>query len=37
MRLLGLARESVPDGPGNVLDPSPELEAVHGRWPHLWG
>ena len=33
MKLGGLGRGETPDGPGNVLDPTPEGEAVHGRWP----
>ncbi len=37
MRGFGLGRRAVPDGPGNVLEPVPAKEAVHGRWPHLWG
>jgi short-subunit dehydrogenase len=37
MRLLGLGRESVEPHPGNVFVPVPDKEAVHGRWPHVWG
>lgn len=37
MRLLGMGRRRVPAGPGNVFEPEPSGEAVHGRWPHLWG
>lgn len=34
---LGLGRSKVPPHPGNVLEPTPEGEAVEGRWPHFWG
>lgn len=37
MRLLGQGRPGVPATPGNVFDAAPENEAVHGRWPHVWG
>lgn len=37
MRLLGMGRRQVPAGPGNVFEPQPAREAVHGRWPHIWG
>jgi NAD(P)-dependent dehydrogenase (short-subunit alcohol dehydrogenase family) len=37
MRLLGQGRQTVEPNPGNVFDPDPDKEAVHGRWPHLWG
>jgi NAD(P)-dependent dehydrogenase (short-subunit alcohol dehydrogenase family) len=37
MRVLGQGRESVEAGPGNVFEPVPAKESVHGRWPHLWG
>ena len=37
MRLLGLQRRRVSDTPGNVHRAEPTGEAVHGRWPHLWG
>ncbi len=37
MALLGQGRGRVEPGPGNVLDPRPEGEAVRGRWPHPWG
>jgi short-subunit dehydrogenase len=37
MRTLGQRREQVPGSPGNVFEPDPGKEAVHGRWPHLWG
>jgi NAD(P)-dependent dehydrogenase (short-subunit alcohol dehydrogenase family) len=37
MRRLGQAREVVASNPGNVFEAVPEKEAVHGRWPHLWG
>ena len=35
MRFLGQG-EAVTPGPGNVLDPSPDGESVHGRWPHRY-
>lgn len=37
MRVLGQGKPGVAAGPGNVFDAVPEKEAVHGRWPHLWG
>ena len=37
MRLLGQGRDSADPGPGNVFEPVPDTEAVHGRWPHVWG
>jgi hypothetical protein len=37
MRLLGQGTPGVTAGPGNVFEAVPEKEAVHGRWPHLWG
>lgn len=37
MRLLGQEREPVDPHPGNVFEPVSELEAVHGRWPRIWG
>jgi short-subunit dehydrogenase len=37
MRLLGLGREDKDPNPGNVFEPSAEKNAVHGRWPHVWG
>jgi NAD(P)-dependent dehydrogenase (short-subunit alcohol dehydrogenase family) len=37
MRLLGQGSAGVPPGPGNVFGAVPGAEAVHGRWPHLWG
>ena len=37
MRLLGQGRAAVPQSPGNVFEPTPDKEAVHGRWPHIWG
>lgn len=37
MRLFGQGRESVEPHPGNVFEPLPELEAVRGRWPRIWG
>jgi short-subunit dehydrogenase len=37
MRRLGLGKPGVESGPGNVFEPVPEKESVHGRWPHLLG
>jgi short-subunit dehydrogenase len=37
MRLLGQGSAGVDPHPGNVFDPVPGKEAVHGRWPHIWG
>jgi len=37
MRLMGMGRAVVEPNPGNVLEPRPDREAVHGRWPHVWG
>lgn len=37
MRLVGTGRTRVAAGPGNVFEPKPSGEAVHGRWPHIWG
>lgn len=37
MRLLGQGRDRAEPGPGNVFEPVPDTEAVHGRWPHVWG
>jgi short-subunit dehydrogenase len=37
MRLAGQGRASVDPHPGNVFEPIPEREAVHGRWPRIWG
>jgi NAD(P)-dependent dehydrogenase (short-subunit alcohol dehydrogenase family) len=37
MRLLGQGSASVDPHPGNVFEPVPHKEAVHGRWPHIWG
>ena len=36
-RLFGRGRDSVEPHPGNVFEPVPELEAVRGRWPRIWG
>lgn len=33
MRLAGQSRRTVPDNPGNVLEPIAEGQAVHGNWP----
>lgn len=32
MRLGGLEREEIPNGPGNVFEPTPRGEATHGVW-----
>lgn len=37
MRLLGQGKRGVPATSGNVFEAVPESEAVHGRWPHVWG
>ena len=37
MRVLGQGRDNVEANPGNVFEPEPDKESVHGRWPHLWG
>jgi short-subunit dehydrogenase len=37
MRLLAQGRDSVEPNPGNVFEPEPARESVHGRWPHIWG
>jgi short-subunit dehydrogenase len=37
MRTMGLGRSTVESGPGNVFEPVPSREGVHGRWPHVWG
>ncbi len=37
MRLLGQGKPGLPASPGNVFDAVPDKEAVHGRWPHIWG
>lgn len=37
MGVLGQSRGRVEPGPGNVVEPRPEGEAVRGRWPHVWG
>lgn len=37
MRLLGQGSAGVEPHPGNVFEPVPGREAVHGRWPHIWG
>jgi hypothetical protein len=37
MRLLGQGRGRLDPHPGNVFDADPAKEAVHGRWPHVWG
>lgn len=34
MRRLGQSRGQVEPGPGNVLEPTAEGQAVHGDWPH---
>jgi short-subunit dehydrogenase len=37
MRALGQGAPGIAGNPGNVLAPAPSSEAVHGRWPHVWG
>lgn len=37
MRGGGLGRERTANSPGNVLEPVPAGEAVHGRWGRRWG
>ena len=37
MSVLGQGGERVQPHAGNVMEPVPDREAVHGRWPHLWG
>jgi hypothetical protein len=37
MRLLAQGRSFAEPGPGNVFEPRPGGEAVHGRWPQVWG
>lgn len=37
MRVLGQGRVVIAATPGNVFEPVSEKEAVHGRWPHIWG
>jgi short-subunit dehydrogenase len=37
MRLLGRGRVGVEAHPGNVFEPQAAKEAVHGRWPNVWG
>ena len=36
MKAGGLARDEAVDSAGNVLTPTPEGEAVHGRWGRHW-
>lgn len=36
MRLGGISRDAAPATPGNVLDPQPTGEAVHGPWDRQW-
>jgi NAD(P)-dependent dehydrogenase (short-subunit alcohol dehydrogenase family) len=36
MRGGGLSRQPIGAGPGNVFEPRPEGEAVHGRWGRHW-
>jgi NAD(P)-dependent dehydrogenase (short-subunit alcohol dehydrogenase family) len=36
MKAGGLSRDKAVDSPGNVLAPTPEGEAVHGRWGRHW-
>jgi len=37
MRRVGQGKAVVEPHSGNVFHPTPENEAVHGRWPHIWG
>jgi short-subunit dehydrogenase len=37
MRLAGQGKDVVAAHAGNVFEPTPDKEAVHGRWPHIWG
>ncbi len=37
MRLAGQGKEAVDAHSGNVFEPTPEREAVRGRWPRIWG
>ena len=37
MRVLGQGKPGVAANAGNVFDAVPTKEAVHGRWPHVWG
>lgn len=37
MRLAGQGKASIDAHTGNVVESTPEKEAVHGRWPHIWG
>lgn len=37
MRFAGQGNTSVGHHPGNIFEPNPDKEAVHGRWPHIWG
>ena len=36
MRLGGISHDAAPPAPGNVLEPQPEGEAVHGSWGRHW-
>ena len=36
MRASGLSRQPIGAGPGNVFEPRPDGEAVHGRWGRHW-
>ncbi len=37
MRLFGQGRGAAEANAGNVFEPVPAGEAVHGRWPNIWG
>ena len=37
MRLFGRGRDSVEASSRQRFEPVPELEAVRGRWPRIWG
>jgi NAD(P)-dependent dehydrogenase (short-subunit alcohol dehydrogenase family) len=36
MRLGGISRDEAPASPGNVLEPQPSGDAVHGAWGRHW-
>ena len=36
MRLGGISRDEAPHSPGNVLEPQPSGDAVHGAWGRQW-
>ncbi len=37
MRLVGQGRDAIAPNSGNVFEAAPAKEAVHGRWPRIWG